>query len=136
MKTTIKTKTAGIITITSTYLGNDRAGWSGSAENWNNHQITIENNGKEYEFEFWASIVNPVINTDSDNINAFYYSLSDAISAKDSFEDFCSNVGYDEDSRKAEAIYKACEDTLSDVEGAFECDLYDLINEIQDTYEC
>ena len=46
------------------------------------------------------------------------------------------NFGYDEDSRKAERIYKACEDTLSDVEDTFECDLYDLINEIQETFEC
>jgi hypothetical protein len=34
---------------------------------------------------------------------------SDANGASDSFEDFCSNFGYDEDSRKAEKIYKACQ---------------------------
>ena len=31
---------------------------------------------------------------------------SDASSAGESFADFCSNCGYDEDSRKAERIYK------------------------------
>jgi hypothetical protein len=33
---------------------------------------------------------------------------SDASGADGSFEDFCSNFGYDEDSRKAEKTYKAC----------------------------
>ena len=34
--------------------------------------------------------------------------ISDATSGEDSFEDFCSNLGYDSDSRKAEATFKAC----------------------------
>jgi hypothetical protein len=33
---------------------------------------------------------------------------SDARSAEGSFEDFCSDLGYDVDSRKAEQTYKAC----------------------------
>lgn len=33
---------------------------------------------------------------------------SDASGADESFEGFCSNFGYDTDSRKAEKIYKAC----------------------------
>lgn len=34
--------------------------------------------------------------------------VSDASSGEESFEDFCSSFGYDEDSRKAEATWKAC----------------------------
>jgi hypothetical protein len=34
---------------------------------------------------------------------------SDASAAGQSFEDWCSDLGYDADSRKAEATYKACE---------------------------
>ena len=34
---------------------------------------------------------------------------SDAQSCADSFEDFCGNMGYDTDSRKAEKIFKACQ---------------------------
>jgi hypothetical protein len=33
---------------------------------------------------------------------------SDASAADESFEDFCSNFGYDTDSRKAEKTYNAC----------------------------
>ena len=35
--------------------------------------------------------------------------LSDASGAEDSFESWCSDLGYDPDSRKAEATYKACQ---------------------------
>lgn len=34
--------------------------------------------------------------------------VSDADAGSESFEDFCSNLGYDPDSRKAEKIWKAC----------------------------
>lgn len=34
--------------------------------------------------------------------------FSDASCAQGSFEDFCSDIGYDTDSRLAEKIYKAC----------------------------
>lgn len=34
----------------------------------------------------------------------------DAIGGNQSFADFCSDYGYDEDSRKAEAVYFACQD--------------------------
>lgn len=39
------------------------------------------------------------------------YSLAmDAQSGQESFEDFCSNFGYDTDSRKAEATWRSCAD--------------------------
>lgn len=34
--------------------------------------------------------------------------VSDTQAGDESFEDFCGNFGYDTDSRKAEAIHKAC----------------------------
>ena len=52
------------------------------------------------------------------------------------FDGFCSEFGYDSDSRTAERTYKACQKTLKKVERVFSCDLYDLINEIQETYNC
>ena len=136
MKTIIETKTAGTIEIDSTFKGDKKANWSGGQENWNNHKVTVKYKGKKFAFDFWSSMASPKMKEDSDNINAFYCSLSDAISAKESFSDFCSNFGYDEDSRTAERIYKACEKTLVKVEKVFECDLYDLVNEIQETFDC
>lgn len=35
--------------------------------------------------------------------------LSDSQDGEQSFEDFCSELGYDPDSRKAEGVWKACQ---------------------------
>lgn len=136
MKTKITTKTAGNVTINSEYLGNKKANWGGKFDNYHNHLITVKTGKKRYSFDFWGSIASPEIANDQENIFAFYCSLSDGLSAKNSFEDFCSGFGYYEDSRTAERIYKACEKTLTKLERVFECDLYDLINEIQENYNC
>lgn len=37
--------------------------------------------------------------------------VSDAQAGQDDFEEFCSNLGYDNDSRRAERIHKACVST-------------------------
>ena len=137
MKTSIETKIAGTIVINSEYLGNKAATW-GDKKNpsYHNHSVKVTHNKKSFSFDFWGSIMNPEISNDQENVFAFYCALSDGISAKDSFENFCGEFGYDEDSRTAERIYKACEKTLKKVERVFSCDLYDLINEIQETYNC
>lgn len=139
MKTTIETKTAGLIVINSEFLGNKAAQWDTKAKiatNYNNHKVTVTNNKKSFSFDFWGSIVNPEISNDQENVFALHCALSDGLSAKDSFENFCSEFGYDEDSRNAERIYRACEKSLKKIERVFDCDLYDLINEIQEDYSC
>lgn len=135
MRTTIKTKTAGVIIIDSEYIGDKKANWTGQY-NYHNHKVKVSHNKKSFSFDFWGSIMNPKIANDQENVFAFYCALSDGLSAKDSFEEFCGNLRYDEDSRTAERVYKACSKSLVKVERVFDCDLYDLINEIQDTYNC
>lgn len=134
MKTTINTTAAGRITIDSTFL-NDKS-WSGNEQNWNNHEITILHDGKKTTFEFWGSILNPEITTDEENIFALYCFLSDSEAASKSFKDFCYDSGYDEDSRRAEKIYNACKKSLKKFNRIFNCDLYDLLNELQEKYNC
>lgn len=135
MKTIIDT-TAGKITIDSKYIGDKLWSADDKNRNYNNHVVTIFHNKKKLSFDFWGSIVNPEIQNDEENISAFYCFLSDAISAKETFEGFCSEFGYDTDSRKAEKIYKACVKSLKKAERVFNCDLYDLINELQEKYNC
>lgn len=135
MKTKINTKTAGNITINSEYFG-DKEWKFGGNSNYHNHKVKITHNKKSFSFDFWGSIANPEISNDQENVFAFYCALSDGLSAVDSFENFCSELGYDTDSRKAEQIYKQCEKTLKKIERVFNCDLYDLINEIQEDYNC
>ena len=134
MKTTINTTAAGQITINSTFLNNKS--WSGNEQNWNNHKITILHNGKKTTFQFWGSIQKPEITTDEENIFALYCFLRDSEAASNSFKDFCNEFGYDEDSRRAEKIYKSCEKSLKKFNRIFNCDLYDLLNELQGTYNC
>lgn len=43
----------------------------------------------------------------------------DASAGRDSFEDYCSNFGADEDSRKAYATWEACKKTAADVAELF-----------------
>jgi hypothetical protein len=139
MKTVIQTKTAGKIEINSEFLGNKPAKWdtkAGTSTNYNNHKVTIKHNGKRLSFDFWGSIMNPEIANDQENVFALYCFLSDAVSGKQSFEDFCSEFGYDEDSRSVERIRKECEKSLKKFEKVFEADIYDLINEIQETHNC
>jgi hypothetical protein len=136
MKTIIDTKTTGKITIDSNFLGNKLWEASEKQQNYNNHVVTILHNKKKCSFDFWGSIMNPEISNDEENIFAFYCFLSDGIGAKESFEGFCDNFGYNNDSRNAEKIYKACQKSLKKIERVFDCDLYELINEIQETYNC
>lgn len=139
MKTIIETKTAGKIVINSEFLGSKE--WqiekkSNMPVNYNNHVVKVTNNKKSFSFDFWGSINNPEISNDQENVFALYCALSDGIYAKEGFEDFCSNLGYDSDSRTAERVFKNCEKSLKKVERVFDCDLYDLINEIQENYNC
>jgi len=52
--------------------------------------------------------------------------FSDSISVENcaSFEDWCSDLGYDSDSRKAERIFKVCEKQAEKLKGFLGEDLY------------
>jgi len=138
MKTTIQTKTAGTIIIDSEYIGDKLWGMDSRSkrQNYHNHKVKVSHNKKSFSFDFWGSIRNPEIANDQENVFAFYCALSDGLSSKESFEGFCKELGYDDDSRTAERVYKACEKSLAKVERVFDCDLYDLINEVQEDYNC
>lgn len=52
----------------------------------------------------------------------------DSASIKDyDFEEWCSNLGYDTDSRKAEKTYKACERQAAKLEAFLGSDLYETL---------
>lgn len=137
MKTTLKTKTAGEIIINSEYIGNKQWDADEKNNNYHNHIISVIYKGHKLSFDFWGSIMNPEIKNDQENAFSFYCFLSDSLSSSESFKDFCSNFGYNEDSRKAEKIYKLCKKSLKKYEKLFNgVDLCDLLNEIQEKYDC
>lgn len=137
MKVKLITQTAGEITINSDFKGDKL--WKNSSskqENWNNHLITVTHNKKRLSFDFWGSIMNPENKTEQEVVSAFYCFLSDSCAGNETFENFCSDLGYDPDSRTAERIHKQCISSLAKFSRVFDCDLYELVNEIQETWEC
>lgn len=121
--------------VKANYKGTKKAEWSDNRHhNFNNHMVTVINKetAQKITFEFWASIANPVLNREYDILNAFYCFVSDAVSGSESFEEFCSNMGYDLDSRTAEKIYRKCKKQLEKLNKIYDGDIYDLVNELQE----
>ena len=67
---------------------------------------------------------------------AFMCLFDDALMATQSFSDFCSELGYNEDSRRAYKIYKACGVQLnkSFKLGEMQSEIPDLLNELKEKY--
>lgn len=120
--------------VKTSYKGNKEAGFIKG--NFNNHMVKVTNTEtkESITFEFWCSIASPEFETEYDVLNAFYTFVSDATISDDSFEWFCSNYGYDTDSRSAEKIYKACKKSLLKLRKIYDGDVYDLANELGEKY--
>ena len=58
-------------------------------------------------YERWVKTFKPVRPSAASVLHCL---LSDATACEQSFRDWCSDYGYDEDSRKAEATYRACQE--------------------------
>lgn len=121
--------------IKASYKGTKKAEWSDSRyQNFNNHMITVTNTetGEKARFEFWASIAHPVLTKEYDILNAFYCFVSDAVSGSESFDYFCSEFGYNTDSRSAEKIYRKCKKQLEKLNKIYNGDLYELLGNLSE----
>lgn len=67
-----------------------------------------------------------------DLLRSFDCFVSDALAGYDSFEDFCDNFGYDNDSRAAEKLYKECIKSMNKAQLVIDSNLYDFANELQE----
>ena len=126
--------------ISSKYLGAKESGWidDNGKSQFRHFRVTVSKIGAgcRTSFDFWASIAHPRIEGRSDLLGAFECFLSDCISGLDSFEDFCGNFGYDQDSRKAEANWKTCKKHAANMKRiAGDEDLYKLANKLQEAQE-
>jgi len=85
----------------------------------------LQRNGKSYSFKFGQSI-------SKDNEQPTMYDILACLEKYESysFEDFCANYGYNEDSRKAEKTYKAVCKEYAAVERLFG-DIMEELQEIQ-----
>lgn len=118
--------------IKASYKGNKK--WDCDGNNFNNHMITVKNidTDQKITFEYWASIANPELKKEYDILNAFYCFVSDAVGADGTFENFCSEFGYDSDSRAAEKIYKKCIKQLEKLKKIYDGDIFILANELSE----
>ncbi len=76
-------------------------GWDHAAHNW---RVTLRHEGRRLSVDFFGgeAVTNP---TAADVLSSL---MLDASIGEESFQDFCDDLGYDEDSRKAELTWKAC----------------------------
>lgn len=99
------------------------------------YRIMVNKDGKRAFFYWYQSAHDTQKGVEfSDHKFALWTMFDDGYSGADSFSEFCSSIGYDEDSRRAEKIYKACQrltekcyrfvDSLDDIA--------DLVNELND----
>ncbi len=86
----------------SKFIGeNERDGWR--CRSW---RVTVRYHGRRLTTDFHQGMALEREPTAADVVSSL---CSDAHTVDgQSFEDFCSDFGYDTDSRKAESIYKAC----------------------------
>lgn len=102
----------------------------------NKFRVSIKTILGRTSFDFYGSTQhfnNGVVEMEeSDLKHALYCFVSDACSAKNSFENFCSEFGYDEDSRTAERTYKACVKSLEKYNRICSADIYDVVNSLND----
>ena len=96
------------------------------------YRFTVTTEAGRAGFDFFGSVADWRANKQTTDAKfAVYCFLSDALAAENSFEDFCSEFGYDTDSRKAEKSYKACEKSAEKALRIFS-DLYQAANFFQE----
>ena len=93
----------------------------------NIYTCTLKRNNEKYSFTFGQSIA-----CTEKNIKPTAYDILSCLEKYqfNNFKEFCSEYGYDPDSRKAEKIYKACDKQASNIISMFGED--DSINELRE----
>lgn len=106
----------------------------------NGFKVSVKVSNKSISFDYYGSTndyTNNVTSLDTEAlIFALYSFISDATAGNQTFEDFCSEFSYDEDSRSAKRIHKACIKSLDKYNKILAVDIYDFINELQEKHNC
>ncbi len=72
----------------------------------NGYRCCLKYKGRKMAFDFWCGVG---ITSGPDKISCLDSLLSDAQAGEQSFDEFCGDFGYDEDSIKARRTWKACQ---------------------------
>lgn len=87
--------------------------------NANGYRVTFTYDRRRSSFDFWQG---GGISRDPESSDVMACLISDAHAGAQSFEEFCSEFGYDEDSRSAERTWKACQRVADQLERLFGAD--------------
>lgn len=81
------------------------APWDDKGEFRHHYRVTLRGPGGSYTFDFWGSIQDAM-----DGKQAKPYDVLACLEwyASEDYQDFCSEFGYETDSRKAYQTWKAC----------------------------
>ena len=107
---------------------------SETGENWPHHRYSVSlvrEDHRPYSIntEFKSGIGNT---TEPTALDVLYSFIADLVNGE-SFEDWCGNLGYDTDSRKAEKVYLACLKQEENIKGMFtEAEIEELQKLLQD----
>jgi hypothetical protein len=71
------------------------------------HKVTMTRNGRRIQFHFWNSFNDAQMRKEPSVYDVLACASSD-LHCPQTFEDFCAEYGYDEDSRQAEKTFKLC----------------------------
>jgi hypothetical protein len=99
------------------------------------YRIMVSKDKKRASFDYYMSASDTQKgNKFEDYKLALYCLFQDGYDGSFSFEDFCSNMGYDQDSRNAEKIYKACQKMLEKCYRFLDTtdQMLDIIDELSD----
>lgn len=139
-KTTFASKHEGQIKISST-LSNEGVRFPNADDKdqtvHNEFKITVSKSARA-SFKYYMSQADyerGIIEMENrDMIYALMSFVDDAISGEMEFHEFCGEFGYDEDSRRAEKVWKACQKSNEKAKRLFS-DLYDLGNDLREWEE-
>lgn len=77
-------------------------GWQPGTHPW---RVTLRRNGRQLTVDFYTG---PAITEEPSAADVLYCLISDVQAGEMTFEEFCEELGYDEDSRKAYAVWEKC----------------------------
>lgn len=99
--------------------------WHRDMNSWT---VQMRYQGRRFTFPFYTGLALGEPNT----FDAAYCIIMDARLADQEFEDWCWELGYDSDSRRAEQIYRECVNTWHKLQRLFKRDFDEILSLSED----
>ena len=106
--------------------------WSDGDKDCGHHyQVTLSKAGKRITFDFWSSIADKRAGIQTVTPYSVLACISSDTQTPDTFAEFCSEMGMDQDSRKAYTTWKICAAFSKKLNGFFTKSEIEDLAEIQ-----